>query len=206
VKVSIRYPSSIASIVFAVGLLVSRDALAECTKDNECKGERICVDGACVDPPSRMPVATSAPAEAAEPARVAAAPSVPVERGADTPPAPLTERRSQALFVAGIVTMALTPVAALVAVNGVLEKEHCQNVQEMNVDMPPTLHFPTQNCSAYDGRIYGGAIAAVALFGGGLAMLLYGAKRVPVETKSSAMSFVPWTTGSATGLELKARF
>ncbi|MCC6808329.1 MAG: hypothetical protein IT381_12975 [Deltaproteobacteria bacterium] len=29
-------------------------ARAQCTKDNECKGERICVDGKCQDPAAQI--------------------------------------------------------------------------------------------------------------------------------------------------------
>jgi hypothetical protein len=87
-----------------------------------------------------------------------------------------------------------------------LEKDHCQSVQEMNAGLSPSLREPPEDCGVYDPKIYGGAIAGVALLGGGLAMLLYGAQRVPVQPESSTISFTPWTAGSATGLALKASF
>jgi hypothetical protein len=43
--------AAIAGAAALIGLLASGDARAGCTKDDECKGARICDKGRCVDPP-----------------------------------------------------------------------------------------------------------------------------------------------------------
>jgi hypothetical protein len=43
---------ALTALPWVAGLLVCRDAQAGCTKDDECKGARICEKGRCVDPPA----------------------------------------------------------------------------------------------------------------------------------------------------------
>lgn len=47
------YAVSMAAVSLATLVGLSGEARADCTKDNECKGDRICVKGLCVDPPNR---------------------------------------------------------------------------------------------------------------------------------------------------------
>jgi len=72
-------------------LLVSTVARAQCTKDIDCKGDRVCEDGKCTspnaspsDPPAAAPDAASAAPAGAPDASVAAAPPT----VAETPPPP----------------------------------------------------------------------------------------------------------------------
>lgn len=52
-----RIPALILPIFF-LGFLVSHEAQAGCSKDTECKGDRICVDGECVSPPDGSSTST----------------------------------------------------------------------------------------------------------------------------------------------------
>ena len=51
----------------SVGLLYTHTAQAGCEKDTDCKGERICEAGECVNPTSTKPAATDGPTETPEP-------------------------------------------------------------------------------------------------------------------------------------------
>jgi hypothetical protein len=70
--------------LLAVTLLWGFQAAAQCRADNDCKGERICVGGACVDPPQRQtPAAETPPPPPPPPPAYAAPPAVgPEESGA----------------------------------------------------------------------------------------------------------------------------
>lgn len=60
-------------VILVLALLLSAQASAECGSDMECKGERICVDGGCVDPPQQPEVQPEpAPQPEAAPVRAAA--------------------------------------------------------------------------------------------------------------------------------------
>jgi hypothetical protein len=99
--------SPIGSGLF-VGLLVvstiagARPAQAGCTRDNECKGARICEDGKCVWPPKEIP----APKAAAAPTVAAPAPATPAEA---EPKAPANAQPSDAPAPAPAPTAAPTP-------------------------------------------------------------------------------------------------
>ncbi len=62
------------------------------------------------------------------------------------------------------------------------------------------------DCGRYDGTMYGGAFASVVLLGGGLAMLLVGVQKVPVERPSSAIKVRPWLSPTTAGLGLHTTF
>lgn len=74
-----------AFVALATALFCS-NATAQCTKDVECKGDRICVQGACVDAPAKelKPAATSASAPALAPAAPAVNPYSSYRRTATT--------------------------------------------------------------------------------------------------------------------------
>lgn len=67
------------------GLLLAWSSVAEaqCSKDTDCKGDRVCEGGKCVSPPPATPVA---PAAAAAPAPAPAAPPVATETDGSAPP------------------------------------------------------------------------------------------------------------------------
>src|SRR5690349_18513798 len=61
-----------------------------CVKDVDCKGERICVDGACRDPAPPPSTVVSTPAPSASAKGVAGAPPAPPDVGRP-PPGAVTE-------------------------------------------------------------------------------------------------------------------
>lgn len=169
-------------IVLAFGLF-GRTALAQCTADVECKGDRICVDGACVSPPDKE----TTPSFAA-----------PVER----PMRPRTKFRSQPLFVGGIVTLALIPIALGVASYANFEKHRCEGDAKFGASPAAA----PASCDGYDGAIYGGLIAVPLLAAAGVPMLLVGVQRVPVTSSPQALSILPSISRDGGGLALHATF
>lgn len=55
---------SLAALVLGLSLAVASDALAQCTKDTDCKGDRICANGTCMDPSNRSGSLAQLPAAA----------------------------------------------------------------------------------------------------------------------------------------------
>jgi hypothetical protein len=172
------YVVSLSSILLASTFIV-RDAHAGCSTDMDCEGERVCVDGACAEPQVHS-AASSAPMADESTARTLSV----VE-------APRTVRRSTPLMVTGIVALALVPVSVALAISAAHEKNVCRS--------QGTADWPVA-CPGYDAAIYGGAIGAGVLAAGGLAMLLVGVHRVPVERAPNAMRLTPWYAGSNGGL------
>jgi hypothetical protein len=72
-------------------LLVSALAQAQCTKDTDCKGNRVCEAGKCTSPASALPPAPPAPPGAEAPANATPAPGIaataPAPADATAPPA-----------------------------------------------------------------------------------------------------------------------
>jgi hypothetical protein len=186
---------------------------AQCTKDTDCKGERVCEAGACVTP--ALPPAPAAPvgAEAAPaagpavaPVPAAAAPAAPppvaaapmYEPPPDEEPVKLKPRRhSTGMMVGGIVMVSFVPIALLVSLVANAQQSSCESGgyyyssgSSITVD---------DNCDKYDKSIYGGAIVAVALLGAGIPMIAIGAKREPAATAR----ITPWASPQAAGLKLR---
>jgi len=100
------------------------------------------------------------------------------------------------------------PVGGLVSFASFASKSSCEFDEEAEANhaafarQPPP---PAANCSRYNGAIYGGLIASTVLLGGGLAMLLVGAKKVPVE-RAAEVSVRPWLSPTTAGLGLSTSF
>src|SRR5450759_399849 len=44
-----------AMFVVALALALASEAFGQCTKDTDCKGDRVCVNGTCTDPSAKPP-------------------------------------------------------------------------------------------------------------------------------------------------------
>ena len=93
----------LAATSAALAMVESRPAQAGCTKDVECKGERICENGRCVYPPPAVETEGPAPPSAAVAAPAAAAPPdapSPVAPAVAKPPSPAPTAATLAADVA----------------------------------------------------------------------------------------------------------
>lgn len=162
-------------------LLGTSLAQAQCAKDTDCKGERVCEQGKCIEPvaavPPAAPQAPAVPPAAPEPVP-AVAPSAPPQ---PTTPKPKMRRHSTGMMVGGIVMVALAPPALIVAGFSGLLKLGC-NVGDENSD---------RHCDdSYDPVIYGSLLSAVVLVAVGVPLLVVGAKREPDETTATVSPFL----------------
>lgn len=164
-------------LLIAVVVSFAGVARAECTKDTDCKGDRICDAGQC----------TAAPASAA-PAIAAAAEQEPVEREhffeeqESERPARVKKRiGNPGLMVGGIVLAAAAPVVLAV---GVVTNPDCAD--------PPC---------GIGGRVALFSLIALGMVGAGVPMIVIGAKRVPVRT----LEVTPVLGPQHAGLQLQLR-
>jgi hypothetical protein len=198
-------------------LLFGTSAHAQCSKDNDCKGDRVCEAGACVAPP---PTAAGDPVTGAVAAPSTATPSVPT---ANTETArapayapPLAEpgtspesasepekkvamrRHSTGMMAGGIVMVSFVPVALLVAWVANLEQHSCEGDGFLSIDGSESRGAGV-NCGRFDPTIYGGLITAAALAGAGIPMIVIGGKKEPV----GLARVTPWATAHSLGLGLR---
>lgn len=184
-------------------LLTASWSHAQCTKDTDCKGQRVCTKGTCVAGSAAAPAAptpapaTVAPAPAAAPV---AAPAEPVAAPPEEPPKPRMQRHSTGMMVGGIVMVSLAPVALLVSGMAAIGKGLC-NVGDDD---------PYDSCDDdYDPTIYGALGSAFVLVGVGVPLIVIGAKKEPVDDSNATRAskatatVAPWATPSAAGVTLR---
>ncbi len=201
-----RRGSLFVAVVGAL-LCVSEAARAECTKDVDCKGDRVCEGGECKDPaalppPPAPPVAAPAvaPAEAPPSHPAASAPPPPAPAAAPLVPAagpthdayffdddPPTSKPKKRIGKPGVlaVGIVLTAAAPIVLMAGVLSST-CNRYEGVD-------------CADENARLLGLSVASLALLGAGIPLIVIGAKRVPVRSVSAA----PWIGPRDGGLVLR---
>jgi hypothetical protein len=167
--------------------LLSSVARARCTKDIECKGERICSNGVCAAP---LP----APARSSEP-----------QAARLTPPAtePTTYRRRTGLLVTGIVMSSVGTGALIGALAVGVVKATCDRDFDVHrADAPPgSAADESDDCTSYDGPLLLLTAGGLVLAGAGVPLMIIGAKKVPVHTARAHL--VPWLGPGSGGLALR---
>jgi hypothetical protein len=200
-------------LVGGVSVLVTSLAQAQCSKDTDCKGDRVCEAGRCVSgtatPAASAPAATAASAPAATAASAAAAAPPPAGAAAPTaapvasnptsvaptePAPPKMQRHSKGMMVGGIVMVSLAPVALLVAGTAAVGRGLCS----IGTDSEST-----RSCSGYEPFIYGGLLSALTLVGVGVPLIVIGATKEPVDPSGLNASLSPWATQTSAGLSLR---
>lgn len=181
---------------------------AQCDKDTDCKGDRVCEAGVCVSPPPAAapapePALAPAPAPAPAPAAPLAEPSRPISTATmadeprDTKPRRDWKRHSTGMMAGGIVMVSFVPIALLAAMVADLQQTACEAGGTYSLNTNRTSHT---DCDRYDATIYGGIISGVVLLGAGIPMIVVGAKREPLA--GGSVKLAPWATPSAAGLRL----
>lgn len=199
----------IGVVTVSIVLSLSGWVRAQCGTDNDCKGDRICEAGECKQPPAMPPPpapppASDAPADStrhegpiatpiAGPAQTPAAPAVKASV-TDVEPTPEQSwhRRSGGAIAGGIVMVSMGALASLGGLAVLNESAgHCDNFGD---------------CISKDEAIgyvlLGGGLG---LAGGGLALIVWGAKKVPSYPAAQARLgawLCPGSAGMSLGLEM----
>jgi hypothetical protein len=191
-------------------LLFASVSHAQCSKDTDCKGERVCEQGSCV---AGAPAATPAPA--APPDAAPATPANGAEAGAAAPtnpfgssaapalveaplePRPRMVRHSTGMMAGGIVMVSFVPIALLAAMVANLEQTACETGNYLSTD--DAFSSTGSDCDRFDKTIYGGLLGAAVLAGVGIPLIVIGGKKEPVGTAQLA----PWASPHGAGLGLR---
>jgi hypothetical protein len=189
-------------------------ARAQCSKDVDCKGDRVCETGQCVSPPppapAAAPQAAPAPSPAAPavtypaPAAPAAAPAATQQTPAEAP-VPKTERNSVALMAGGLTLISIAPIVLLIAAVAAAEKGSCNRYPDTGGYYDPEtgqIEYSREDCDRYDPTIYGFTIGGIALFAAGIPMFVVGSRRVPVKDPAAAR-IAPWVSPTGAGATLR---
>jgi hypothetical protein len=212
-------------------MLTSQVAHAQCTKDTDCKGDRVCEAGVCTSP---LPAAPPAPPDAKPGAAAAqdapssgqalpppsgvavltpAEPALGDQRGAAAPGAtaplpdePRFERRSRTAMVAGIIMVSVGPLALLGALSAKNSQESCDDQLARDYPshrLPSSERYRKEECDSYTVPLYVLGIGGASLSLGGIPLIIYGAKKQPRPPQAAQLRVLPWATHDSGGLQLR---
>jgi hypothetical protein len=106
-------------------------------------------------------------------------------------------------MVTGIVMVSIGPLALLGALAANNSQDNCDEQLEQDY---PDLMVPTserhrlERCDGYSVPLYVLGIGGAVLIGGGIPLIIYGGKNVPV--KKAGLSVSPWASPRSGGLKL----
>ena len=205
-------------------LLVTAGATAECTKDTDCKGDRVCDAGACTAPAAApagsengwgTPAADATP-NPAGPSATADAVAHPADaNAAGSPPArPSTDAAAQANLLEPVMRPKSVPLVVLGVVALSASAFTFYGAYALaNVALLCDIHDHSRSeCRDYGKVAIGLGVATVALIGVGLPMTVIGAKRVPAkEQPKSALrrlngpeaALLPFVTPDSAGMRFQ---
>jgi hypothetical protein len=153
-------------------------------------------------PPVEPAAAAPVPAPvAAQPPRRAAALQEPVPV---VPDEPAVQRRSRPLMVTGIVMVSIGPLALLGALAASNSQDNCDEQLEQDYPdlmVPTSEKYRLERCDGYSVPLYVLGIGGALLIGGGIPLIIYGGKNMPV--KKAGLELTPWASPRAGGLKLR---
>jgi len=169
--------------------------------DNDCPGEQVCENGACVAPESLPPPPAAAPPPAAVaappagPTRASIAAEPPAEQEAPLQPTkPATKRHSTGMMAMGIVMTSIGPIPLLMSMAYSIGKSSCQSGGLFSEDRNAGV-----GCNRNDTAMYTTLLLGVGLLSAGIPMIVIGGKRGPI----ARASLTPWAAPQAGGLNLR---
>lgn len=208
--------------------LASALAQAQCTKDIDCKGDRVCDAGKCTSPAPAPVTADGATPDGATPnVTGTATPAAGPEAGPSNPtspqgpalgPAPAAATtslgadepalrpRSRAALVSGIVMVSVGPIALLGALVAKNSQDKCDKALETDYPthvLPTSERYRVDECNAYSAPAYVFGIGGAVLIAAGVPLIIYGGKNVPTRPKTGSLRVLPWAGPDSGGLKLR---
>jgi hypothetical protein len=184
------------ALVATLGLLGwASSAGAQCTKDTECKGDRICNEGACMAPPAaRQALAPQGPSFVIGADPAPAPPSAGATVGGGSLPArsfvPATEPHDPTMAAIGLVLTGMG-AATLVTTVILLAKGAADHRASLNAfcDNDACAAAADAQNSAGEALLTAGTVtglATIALLGPGISLFLVGRRQVPARSQTAA--------------------
>jgi hypothetical protein len=206
--------STLAAAMVCSLLAFASSARAECTKDTDCKGDRVCNAGACTDPrpttalpPLQAPSGEGTPPPAAAAVEVWPPPPPPSGPPASEPPADQVEMdatvmqpRSPAMRTAGIVLMtagAVSVVATTVFLVEAIQARHRVDDECVGHLCESAGASDLNRASMLSGLTTVGVLVSAGFLGSGIPLFFVGKHEVPV--KKAAAWWVPEKVNTGPG-------
>ena len=124
---------------------------------------------------------------------------------ASRPRAPVRHMRSPGALAGGITAVVLGQFGVLATFYGLANEKQCESRRDFEFRRDTRIPDATTTDCSQGGLVAGGLVAFAALTSGGVALILYGVKRVP--STDTAVRFVPWAQGpNAGGGSFQVRF
>jgi hypothetical protein len=179
-------------------LVSSATARAQCTKDIECKGDRVCNRGVCDE-------AANVGRPPGEPAPGPGSTSLSSASGSEPVEVPMMfGRRSRGAMVTGIVLTSAGAASFIATTVFVILSVNCRSDFDDkfgNNTLPEAAADELERCRSYQTSSGVAALGGLVLTGVGIPLWIYGAKKVPV--RSAVLS--PWLAPNVAGLSLSVR-
>lgn len=175
-------------------------------------------DAAAPAPSDGQTPATPAPAAAPAPALPAApvvnvqldpAPNSAAPEAALTPlheDEPQTRRRSKSAMIAGIAMVSVGPIALLGALAAKNGQERCDDKLQSDYPdrrLPSSERYRVEECNEYSVPLYVFGIGGLVLTAAGIPLIVYGAKRLPLNPPRASLHLQPWASPGSGGLRLR---
>jgi hypothetical protein len=180
-------------------VLSSATARAQCTKDIECKGDRVCHRGACEEAAN---VARAPGEPVAGPNTTSGPSSASADEPAEVPMG--SRRRSRGMMVTGIVLTSAGAASFITTTVLIVLQTRCTSDFEENYPgnvAPSSAVDEYERCKSYETPSGVAALGGLVLTGVGIPLWIYGAKKVP----SGSAVLSPWLAPNFAGLSLSVR-
>jgi hypothetical protein len=155
--------------------LWSTPGRALCSKDVDCKGDRLCSAGTCQAPPPRVTRNGSTTA------------SAPTVR------APRYRRHNKAMMITGIIMTSVGTASLLTGAGLTIAEVSCRNHE---------LEHHSR-CEDFETAALATLLGGFAFASIGVPLILHGGKKIPIEAEGA--SIAPWLARGSAGLSLRLR-
>lgn len=109
-------------------------------------------------------------------------------------------------MIAGIAMVSVGPIALLGALAAKNGQERCDDSLARDYPdhrLPPSERYRVDQCNEYSAPLYVFGIGGLVMTVAGIPLIVYGAKRVPLNPPSASLRVQPWASPGSGGLRLR---